>query len=298
VQAAAAGAPPQMAASSPARAAAGSPAQVAASSPARAAAGSPARVAASSLAQVAGDSSAPQAGSRSSRDTSTESSQPAMTASATPVNDGTITYAAETSPSGGPRLAGDAAQGRPRESWPSPLWGTPVDLPTTIELAPATRDTDRRAAAAPPPGSIAWPAEPGPASTARSHQNRHTKDSDLSMTPGAPKTADPDRSWTPAAVRELVPPTASAPPSSARPDPEPGDALQKPRVPGRRPQVSIGTIDVTVVPPAPPAPAAAEIRPPVQAAPTWSRPPSLLAADPGASRMRDGLRRWYGTAQV
>ena len=80
------------------------------------------------------------------------------------------------------------------------------------------------------------------------------------------------------------------------PGPEPGVPYQKPRAAGP-PRVSIGTIDVTVLPPAPPAPPAPGIRPPAQAARGWTRPPSLLAATAGAGRLRDGLRRWYGTAQ-
>jgi hypothetical protein len=77
---------------------------------------------------------------------------------------------------------------------------------------------------------------------------------------------------------------------------EPGGLDQKPHGSGR-PRVSIGTIEVTVVPPASAALPAAEIRLPAPAVPAWSRPASLLAGNAGAGWMRDGLRRWYGTAQ-
>jgi hypothetical protein len=61
----------------------------------------------------------------------------------------------------------------------------------------------------------------------------------------------------------------------------------------RQAQVSIGTIEVTVVPAA--KPSMAEIPP---AKPVIrSRPPALIATGPGADRRRDGRRRWYGTAQ-
>jgi hypothetical protein len=61
----------------------------------------------------------------------------------------------------------------------------------------------------------------------------------------------------------------------------------------RQAQVSIGTIEVTVVPAA--KPSGAEIPP---AKPVIrSRPPALIATGPGADRMRDGRRRWYGIAQ-
>jgi hypothetical protein len=51
--------------------------------------------------------------------------------------------------------------------------------------------------------------------------------------------------------------------------------------------VSIGTVEVTVVSPAPP----------TQAAPTWPRPARQPAEGAGTGRLRDALRRWYGIAQ-
>ena len=58
--------------------------------------------------------------------------------------------------------------------------------------------------------------------------------------------------------------------------------------------MSIGTIEVTVVPPARPG---RESRPGAQVPRGGPRPASLLAAHGGTSRLRDGLRRWYGIAQ-
>jgi len=74
-------------------------------------------------------------------------------------------------------------------------------------------------------------------------------------------------------------------PAHPRSAPSSGDARQA--------QVSIGTIEVTVVPAA--KPSAAEI-PPAQPV-IRSRPPALIATGPGADRRRDGRRRWYGIAQ-
>lgn len=59
--------------------------------------------------------------------------------------------------------------------------------------------------------------------------------------------------------------------------------------------MTIGTIEVTVVPPAqrpahtPPTPPA----PPVPA----EEPAATGLAEAGTARLRDGLRRWYGIAQ-
>jgi hypothetical protein len=60
--------------------------------------------------------------------------------------------------------------------------------------------------------------------------------------------------------------------------------------------VSIGTIEVTVVPPARPGPAAGGTGqgsfPGAGAVPDAAGPRTA-----GAQRLRDGLRRWYGIAQ-
>lgn len=89
-------------------------------------------------------------------------------------------------------------------------------------------------------------------------------------------------------VPDLRPPPATVSGSAIEPaSPDLGAGRHRP--PGDRPaQVSIGTIEVTVVPPAPPAaPPRPERRDRVSPTPAAS----------SADRLRDGLRRWHGTAQ-
>jgi hypothetical protein len=104
--------------------------------------------------------------------------------------------------------------------------------------------------------------------------------------------AGPDRPAEPVAVRNLIPPTADLRPA-AMPGSEPGEPRPEPRGAGR-PQVSIGTIEVTVIPPAPATP---QVPFPAPVSRSRPRPPSGAAARAGADRLRDGLRRWYGTVQ-
>ncbi len=216
------------------------------------------------------------------------------------------------------------------ESWTGTQRGTPVKPPRTIEPVPVTGETDRRrpppAGAVPaalasgprpaepaaagshrgPPGSetgvsavLASGPGPGPepVGAAGPHRDLAGGETGISVTRGPRDAAgDPGRSRGPAPAGDLVPPPASAPRPIEMPGPEPGASRHEPRVSGTA-RVSIGTIEVTVVPPARPAPPASEIQPPAQVTPGGSRPPSLLAAGAGADRLRDGLRRWYGTAQ-
>jgi nicotinate-nucleotide--dimethylbenzimidazole phosphoribosyltransferase len=97
-----------------------------------------------------------------------------------------------------------------------------------------------------------------------------------------------------AAVHDLLPSPGPAYGPIEQSSPGPGGSRQ----PGgaERPQVSIGTIEVTVVPPTRPEPAAG-VQPPARAAGGHSRDGSRTAAGAGSDRMRSGLRRWYGTAQ-
>jgi hypothetical protein len=89
-------------------------------------------------------------------------------------------------------------------------------------------------------------------------------------------------------VRDLLPPvgTEHAGPGRSRREP-----------PGR---VTIGTIEVTVVPPARPAHGAG-IPPQIAPSPagplTAAHPAAPRFAEAGTARLRDGLRRWYGIAQ-
>ena len=188
------------------------------------------------------------------------------------------------------RPAGGIGRARPPGAEARPLRGTPVDLPEAIELAPVADEATQRAVSASPVPPATPPTGPATAATAASRQGQRTDDA------GAEGAAAPDRPWEPAQVRDLMPP----PPSRTRPvtipDGEAAEPYHERRAPGR-PLVSIGTIEVTVVPPAPPSPAAREAQPPPPATRGWSRPPSVLASSGGRDRLRDGLRRWYGTAQ-
>jgi hypothetical protein len=89
-------------------------------------------------------------------------------------------------------------------------------------------------------------------------------------------------------VRDLLPPAAGG----ERRDEQAGAGRPAREAPAR---VTIGTIEVTVVPPARPARGAAEPArvPPL---PPAARPASPLA-ETGSARLRSGLRRWYGIAQ-
>jgi len=146
-------------------------------------------------------------------------------------------------------------------AWPSEFefWGMPVELPK-------------------PHGSAACvQANPPSDHTARPWID-HARDGDA-----------PSR----AAIRELLPVTA---PAVEQPGGRAGGSRQDAGA-APRARVSIGTIEVTVVPPAAPTPAAGTVRTPAQTAPSRSRAGSALALSPGSDRLRDGLRRWYGIAQ-
>jgi hypothetical protein len=111
----------------------------------------------------------------------------------------------------------------------------------------------------------------------------------------APTTATPGRLQVPTAAPDLLPPSAIVPRSATAAGTGPDGRLQDPRASGQ-PRVSIGTIEVTVVPAAPPAPEIGRNRPPAPAAPGRSRPASQPAAGLAAG-WAQGLRRWYGIAQ-
>lgn len=99
-----------------------------------------------------------------------------------------------------------------------------------------------------------------------------------------------------AAVHELLPPPAAASEAVRQASRRPGGLSRDTGTsPGAR--VSIGIIEVNVVPPARPAPAVSDASAPGRSPLSGSRVGSMLAAGPGSERLRDGLRRWYGTAQ-
>jgi len=163
---------------------------------------------------------------------------------------------------------------------------------------------------APAPGPRAASAEPGPALRAAPAAARPGPPGPLGPrdaapadrsrgkpVPDRPNGLDPGRSTEPAAVRDLIPPLTAVPPRAEPLRAEPPRAEPGPPPVPRRPRVSIGTIEVTIVPPTPtptPTPAVHQIQPP---APVTNRPSSPFAASAGADRLRHGFRRWYGTAQ-
>jgi hypothetical protein len=279
----------------------------------------------------------PDLASRSSPAPSSESPRGADTTSVAPVHVGPVVQPVTPLPSSGERPASDAARAQPGSwtsplrGTPADLPQAAALIPVTGDAdrrvplrpgatapppgpAPAATDRPHHGPPLTGPGIPATPPPgPAPAGTASPQLGPPPTGPGIpatpggaalpggATTPGGPTTpgsrngAGQERSGEHAVVRDLVPPSGPACRPIAVPGPEPGVPHQ-PRA-ARPPRVSIGTIDVTVLPPAPPAPPAPGIRPPAQAARGWTRSPSLLAATAGADRLRDGLRRWYGTAQ-
>jgi hypothetical protein len=166
---------------------------------------------------------------------------------------------------------GPAAQpGRGPAAQPGPDWlrGTPVDLaeppsPTRTGMLPPRGSREQR-----PADGL----EPGGTRSAADH-------------PG-------DRGNRSGAVRDLVPPAADG-----RRLGEQAGVTRSARSAGETPaRVTIGTIEVTVVPPAQPAHGASEPARVPPLPPAVKRPTSLLG-ESGSARLRNGLRRWYGIAQ-
>ena len=210
---------------------------------------------------------------------------------------------------GGRRHQAAPACGRHRPgrtgSWASPLWGGPVDLPEAIELAPVADEAARRAVTR--PGRPRHPPGRSGRGTAASRHGQRTDDAGASVAPrgrripralGAEGAADPDRPREPGAgPRPDAATVLTDPRPVAMPGTEPGEPYREPRVPGRPQRVDRHHRGHRR--PAGPRPPPAAPRDPAPAPVTrgWSRPPSLLASSAGADRLRDGLRRWYGTAQ-
>lgn len=145
-----------------------------------------------------------------------------------------------------------------------PGWGMPVELPPRVDPAGAVP-----ADAVGSPGVI-----PG-VSLARD------------------SVADPPSRTS--AIRDLMPPPAPASPATA----QSGNAKGGHRNAGglSRASVSIGTLEITVLPPPAPAPASGDVPIPAQPAPSQAVVGSALAVGTASDRLRDGMRRWYGTAQ-
>ncbi len=221
----------------------------------------------------------------------------AGTAPAAPVTAGLGTHPVRPLPPGGSRPEGEAATELLPGSLEGPLWGTPVELPGTFEPVPVTGETDRRAAAAARRSPGALPSGSGRVGAADSPRGPGSGARDISVTLGRQDSAvGPNHPGGLGEVRELVPPAGSAPRSIAMLGPDPGGSHRAPNASGRA-RVSIGTIEVTVVPPARPVPPPTRSGLRRRCRVAGLGPPSLLAASAGAGRLRDGLRRWYGTAQ-
>jgi hypothetical protein len=105
-------------------------------------------------------------------------------------------------------------------------------------------------------------------------------------------TGGPGGSRATAAVHDLLPPPTSASRSLRSDTAGVGRDSPSPM----RPSVSIGSIEVTVVPPPHGAPPTHDPRA-ARAVRNRSRPVPRPGVDPGVDRLRDGRRRWYGIAQ-
>jgi hypothetical protein len=203
-----------------------------------------------------------------------------------------------------PRAGGGTGRAQSSEPWAGPLWGAPVDLPEAVEFTPKADEAARRMISPSPAGPAAPSSGPAAAAIAASRDGHQTDNPGALVVrgaagypvPGAEAAAAPNWPREPAPVRNLIPPTLARTRPAPIPGSEPDEPHRKPRVSGQ-PNVSIGTIEVTVISPASPTPAAREAQPSPPVTRGWSRPPSLLASSAGRDRMRDGLRRWYGTAQ-
>src|SRR5580704_10099840 len=194
----------------------------------------------------------------------------------------------------GPRPGADAGQAPPpgsRVASVSPPAPAPGSRAASAEPGPALR----AAPAGPSPSGL------GPIASAASDQDHHPGGVRAAVArptaarPGPPGPLGPqdaapaDRSrQTPVPDRSNGLDTGRSTEPAAVRDPGP------PLVP-RRPRVSIGTIEDTIVPPTPtPTPVIHQIQAP---APVTNRASSPFAASAGADRLRHGFRRWYGTAQ-
>ncbi len=210
-----------------------------------------------------------------------------------------------------PRRAGVPPERLPL-SFTDPLWDEPVALPSRAPAPAAPRvDGDRRAVSEPdalrpePARPAPTAATPTTATPARAvalpaalagPRSAEVARAVATIAPSTPLASEAPRPSAPA-VPEPARAETAAPPTVGLAPPRPGsrggDPADQRRAPNNLPRaepetVSIGTIEVTVVPAA--KPRAVSSRP----APRRERPPSRLA---GSDPLRDGRRRWYGVAQ-
>lgn len=152
-----------------------------------------------------------------------------------------------------PEMSSFPVLSRPPDSWTDPRWGQPVELPQPLGQKESA-------------DQVPFPqASPAPRQAPRAQ---------------------------PRPVPDLIPPPSAATSGVEVSGLDTGPGRRRPPV-GRPAQVSIGAIEVTVVPPA--EPAAPQSTPPERR--DRPRPVSAPPAFSGADRLRDGLRRWHGIAQ-
>jgi hypothetical protein len=205
-----------------------------------------------------------------------------------------------------PRTAGAPPERVPL-TFTDPLWDEPVALPSRAPAPAAPRAGGHRRAVTEPDALRPEPARPAPTTATR---ERVAPPLPALAGPRSPEAAGPAGTIGPSAtlgsetrrpsdpaVPEPARPESGAPPVVGLAPPKPGsrggESPEQRRAPPGLPRaepetVSIGTIEVTVVPAA--KPRAVSARP----APRRERPPSRLA---GSDPLRDGRRRWYGVAQ-
>jgi hypothetical protein len=205
-----------------------------------------------------------------------------------------------------PRTAGAPPERVPL-SFADPLWDEPIALSARALAPAAPRAGADRPAASESDALGPEPVRPAPTTAAPA---RVAPPLPALAGPRSPEAARPVGTIGPSGPlgSETPRPSAAAVPEPARPEsaapsapglapPRPGSRGGEPAEQRRAPQglpraqpesVSIGTIEVTVVPPAKP-----RVVPP-RPAPRRERPPSRLA---GSDPLRDGRRRWYGVAQ-
>lgn len=197
-------------------------------------------------------------------------------------------------------------------SFTDPLWDELVALPPRAPATDAPPAPEKRTAVSGPDALRREPDRPAPtaatpttATPARAvalpaalagPRSAEVARAIATIAPSTPLALEAPRPSAPA-VPEPARPETAAPPTVGLAPPRPGsrggDPADQRRAPRNLPRaepetVSIGTIEVTVVPAA--KPRAVSSRP----APRRERPPSRLA---GSDPLRDGRRRWYGVAQ-
>jgi hypothetical protein len=175
----------------------------------------------------------------------------------------------------------------------------PIVLPSPTGPVPAT--SARPEGLSPPAPQAAPTPQPDPPRRRKSPDSHADAQTALGARnlepveeqPPGPRDAAVESRRPGAEIRDLAP-RAVAPAPEDRYDAY-GDTSRAERRLTRPARVSIGTIEVTVVSAPEPAAPTHPVAAPAPQARRRPRPPSQLAA--GADRLREGRRRWYGTAQ-